>query len=105
MRLFKTCRIVDGGEVDVRFIDFDWAGEDGVVQYPSFMNHQDVPWPAGVKEGARALQKHDTSLLKWHLPKVAPAALLKLPVKHAARHSLWCFGTLRHPVARACRPI
>ena len=91
--------------MDVRFIDFDWAGEAGVVQYPSFMNHRDVSWPSGVKEGGLALQTHDTHLLKCHLPEVsiALAAQIKLPVKRRAGQSLWRFGTPRYPFAHACR--
>ncbi|KAK9919159.1 hypothetical protein WJX75_009796 [Coccomyxa subellipsoidea] len=101
----RTCnvmvKIVDGGAVDVRFIDFDWAGQAGVVQYPSFMNHQDMPWPDGVKEFEPALQIHDTRLLARHLPKVSTAAVHKLPAMQRPRHSLWRCGALRIPHAHS----
>lgn len=91
--------------MDVRFIDFDWAGQAGVIQYPSFRNHQGVPWPAGVKEGARALQIHDKLLLRRHLPAVSTAALLKLPVKQQHQAQLVVLWHTRHPLAHACRPF
>lgn len=37
--------------VDVRFIDFDWAGVAGVQRYPPFMNMQQVRWPQGAETG------------------------------------------------------
>ena len=104
-RLLYTCRIVDGGGVDVRFIDFDWARQAGVVRYPSFINHRDVPWPDGVKDGEPALQIHDTCLLKRHLPKVSTAALHKRPAMQRPRHSLWRPGTLRCPHVHVCRAL
>ncbi len=56
-------RLVHGGNVDVRFVDFDWAGLSGVVRYPSFMNHAGVNWPAGALDGQPILPQHDVQLL------------------------------------------
>ena len=50
--------------VEIRFIDFDWAGRDGVTQYPLFMNHADISWPQDATEGMPLQQAHDTELLR-----------------------------------------
>ena len=95
--LVQTCRIVDGGDVDVRCIDFDWAGPAGAVRHPAFMNHRHVPWPEGVKEGGPAQQIHDMLVLKRHLPAVSTIALHELLAMQRPRHSSWRFGTLPLP--------
>ncbi|EFJ06635.1 hypothetical protein SELMODRAFT_448719 [Selaginella moellendorffii] len=53
------------GQLEVRFIDFDWAKEEGLPGslYPSFINHEGVNWSLGVGEGLRMLQEHDKYLL------------------------------------------
>ena len=42
----------------VRFIDFDWAGAEGVTHYPAFM-HELLPWPHGAAPGKTLQQAHD----------------------------------------------
>ena len=56
-------RLTAGGNVDVRFVDFDWAGLSGVVRHPPFMNHAAVNWPAGALDGQLILPQHDVELL------------------------------------------
>jgi hypothetical protein len=51
-----------GQSFDVRFVDFEYAGEDGKQLYPAYMNPR-VQWPAGVEYGLPLLQSHDTTLL------------------------------------------
>ena len=53
----------EGGAVDVRFVDFCWAGVEGVSLYPPFMS-LDVDWPAGAEPGAPLAQAHDRQLLR-----------------------------------------
>jgi hypothetical protein len=50
------------GGYDVRFVDFDGAGVEGVRTYPPFMNPS-VEWPAGAVAGEPLRQEHDTALL------------------------------------------
>ena len=49
----------EGGAVRVRVIDFDWAGIENEQSYPSFMNHVDIPWPEGARDGQPILHEHD----------------------------------------------
>jgi len=47
----------------VKFVDFDWAGKEGVSRYPLFLSHQ-IQWPEGV-EGLGVMKKsHDIDMLK-----------------------------------------
>jgi hypothetical protein len=34
-------------EFDVRILDFDWSGKQGVVKYPAFLNTS-IKWPKGI---------------------------------------------------------
>ena len=56
-------RLGHGGNVDVCFVDFDWAGLSGVVRYQPFMNHAGVNWPAGALDGQPILPQHDVELM------------------------------------------
>jgi hypothetical protein len=47
----------------VKFIDFDWAGVEGVQRYPPFMSDA-VLWPPGAETGQLISQEHDCALLK-----------------------------------------
>ncbi|EFJ20566.1 hypothetical protein SELMODRAFT_418304 [Selaginella moellendorffii] len=63
-------------QVEVKFIDFDWAAVEGVGRCPYFMNKVDIKWPAGVsggqwkrlpnlKKGAASLCEHEGT---WNKP-------------------------------------
>jgi hypothetical protein len=52
-----------GGGLDVRFIDFDWAGLAGKAKYPLFMS-RGIPWPDGVEAGKLIMPEHDVELLR-----------------------------------------
>jgi serine/threonine protein kinase len=39
-------------------LDFDWAGKEGVVLYPPFMN-LDISWPPNAKTGHFVRREHD----------------------------------------------
>jgi hypothetical protein len=43
-------------------IDFDWAGKEGQVLYPPFLN-PDIPRPAGVQSGKLIKKQHDLDSL------------------------------------------
>ena len=51
-----------GSEFSIRFIDFDWAGQDGVDHYPLLMSTY-IPWPEGVGDQLVMRQSHDFALL------------------------------------------
>jgi hypothetical protein len=47
----------------VKFVDFDWAGEDGASRYPLLMSHR-IQWSGGVGEGLVLMKKqHDLDML------------------------------------------
>ena len=47
----------------VKFVDFDWAGEDGASRYPLLMSHR-IQWSDGVGEGLVLMKKqHDLDML------------------------------------------
>ena len=58
--------LVNASSLEVRIIDFDWAGRRGIDTYPMFMNHNDIEWPDGASDGALLKQEHDTWWLKKH---------------------------------------
>ncbi|KAL3161927.1 hypothetical protein ABBQ38_009010 [Trebouxia sp. C0009 RCD-2024] len=61
--------VVDGSEVDrVVFVDFDWAGLQGITRYPALMN-PDIAWPTGAQPFARLQQVHDKELMYSELQK------------------------------------
>jgi serine/threonine protein kinase len=48
----------------VKFVDFDWAGKEGVSCYPLLLSQQ-IKWPDGVGEGLAVMKKqHDLDMLK-----------------------------------------
>ena len=48
----------------VRVIDFEWAGVVGQSAYPLFMNHTDLTWLDGARDGQPIKQEHDLYWLK-----------------------------------------
>jgi hypothetical protein len=50
------------GSWQVRFVDFEWAGHQGEVTYPPFLN-PDIPWPEDVGYGKPLKLTHDLQLL------------------------------------------
>jgi hypothetical protein len=51
-----------------KLIDFDWAGEAGVVKYPANMNPK-VWWPEGAVDGQPIQKAHDLEMLNSSLPE------------------------------------
>ncbi|KAK9802734.1 hypothetical protein WJX73_004874 [Symbiochloris irregularis] len=54
----------NGSMVDVRFVDFDWAGLVGRARYPSSMNHWTLVWPKGVEESLQITAAKDKLVLR-----------------------------------------
>lgn len=52
------------GEKHASLIDFDWSGVAGTDQYPYFMNHENITWPAGVEDGKVLDKEHDNEWLE-----------------------------------------
>jgi len=59
----------------VRLIDFVWAGVAEQVVYPFFMNHIDLKWPDGARDGQPISQKHDLYWLNLLINQSALAIL------------------------------
>jgi Ser/Thr protein kinase RdoA (MazF antagonist) len=51
------------GDILVKFVDFDWAGEHGVSRYPLFMSCQ-VNWAEGAGDQKVMMRQHDIELLR-----------------------------------------
>ena len=49
--------------MEVRLIDFNWAGEQGQAQYPCLIS-PGIPWPAGVEALAVIEADHDLQMLE-----------------------------------------
>ena len=55
------------------FVDFDWAGFNGVSRYPLHMNHAHISWPDGAADNQLMLQQHDRELLRsLQVPPAVP---------------------------------
>ena len=52
----------DDDDYCVRVVDFDWAGDEGSVTYPVYIN-MELQWPTGVEAGCQITHQHDTHLL------------------------------------------
>jgi hypothetical protein len=52
-----------GAGWEVRFVDLDWAGLEGVARYPARMSAE-LPWHPGAKPGSVLQQAHDVHLLQ-----------------------------------------
>ncbi|PCH35628.1 hypothetical protein WOLCODRAFT_139986 [Wolfiporia cocos MD-104 SS10] len=50
------------GEGKVQLVDFDWAGKEGVVRYPSFISNE-RRWASGVQSYAIIKAEHDQEML------------------------------------------
>ena len=61
----RECNIfVDDVTNTVKLIDFDWAGIQGEVRYPGFMNHDEINWPKGADDGKHITFEHDLHFLR-----------------------------------------
>jgi len=47
----------------LRMIDFDWSGPDGVMRYPHDLN-TDIAWPEGVRPWGLSTKEHDVVMLQ-----------------------------------------
>ncbi|RDX42011.1 hypothetical protein OH76DRAFT_149025 [Lentinus brumalis] len=72
-------------EGDIRLIDFDWAGLEGVALYPDDLA-EDVPWPVGAKPGALITKDHDTY---WLERLFKPRERVKIPL-----YTLYVYHTI-----------
>ena len=51
---------------DIVLVDFDWAGKENTVRYPSniTLNHPDIPRPESVERGGLISAAHDVEMLR-----------------------------------------
>jgi serine/threonine protein kinase len=51
--------------LEVKLIDFDWAGDDGVARFPWALNISgDIKWAEGIEPGAIIKKEHDKRMLE-----------------------------------------
>jgi hypothetical protein len=53
--------------LDMKLVDFDWAGTSGKVNYP-FRRNENIPWPA--EAGEPIVIGHDRQLLESCLERI-----------------------------------
>ena len=57
---------------EVRLVDLDWAGPEGVARYPLDLNPL-AEWAAGVVPGGAMQQRHDVAMLAKALGEALPS--------------------------------
>ena len=52
---------------NIILVDFDWAGTENTVRYPSniMLNHPDIPRPMGIECGGLISSAHDDQILEF----------------------------------------
>lgn len=58
-----TKRVQTG--VDVKLVDFDWAGVVGEARYPANVNHTDIRRPVDARDEAMITAEHDMAMLGY----------------------------------------
>ena len=102
--MLYACRVGNDGRIEVRWIDFEWAGVASKEVYPEFMNHRDVPWPSGVSEGLRITAAKDKAVLLATLQasRRPPRGRAMPPAAHHCRPFPHC--VVRLPAASVIKP-
>ncbi|KAG2108873.1 hypothetical protein DEU56DRAFT_874522 [Suillus clintonianus] len=54
---------------NIMIIDFDWAGVEGVVRYPAFVNYKDIQRPDDARDGQHIKAAHDEAMLGFLMAK------------------------------------
>ncbi|KAL6305761.1 hypothetical protein BKA93DRAFT_195456 [Sparassis latifolia] len=55
----------ENGDMDVRLVDYDWAGMAGEAQYPPLINRKTVRRPAGAIPGSAIVKEHDLEMITF----------------------------------------
>lgn len=50
---------------DIKLIDFDWAGEVGIVRYPMNVGHIDIARPDDARDGQLVTKEHDLQMITF----------------------------------------
>ncbi|KAG8996878.1 hypothetical protein FRB94_007977 [Tulasnella sp. JGI-2019a] len=61
-------RDVQTGRVDVKIIDFDWAGVAGTASYPANINYVDIRRPDDARDDLPIKAEHDLAMLGYLFP-------------------------------------
>jgi hypothetical protein len=56
------------GTLDVKLLDFDWAGPVGTIKYPMNVNGEDIKRPAAASDGELILAEHDIQMVDFMIP-------------------------------------
>ncbi|TDL24163.1 hypothetical protein BD410DRAFT_896881 [Rickenella mellea] len=59
----------DAQEVSVMLVDYDWAGLEGEVYYPDYVNITSVVRPLDVKDGVLITKEHDLEMVDLMFPR------------------------------------
>ncbi|KAG9003816.1 hypothetical protein FRB94_008500 [Tulasnella sp. JGI-2019a] len=58
-------RDVEAGRIDVKIIDFDWAGVAVNALYPAKINHTEIRRPDGARDDCLVTAEHDMAMLEY----------------------------------------
>ncbi|KAF7986784.1 hypothetical protein HWV62_20394 [Athelia sp. TMB] len=53
------------GQIGIKVVDFDWAGEVGVVRYPINVNRDGIARPDTARDGMLVAKEHDLDMIKF----------------------------------------
>ena len=66
------------GMANVKLVDFDWAGQEGVVRYPANVNHVQMYRPPDARDGLPIKRDHDLEMLEMAVKNDEGTGLLAL---------------------------
>jgi hypothetical protein len=55
----------DDGVINLKMIDFDWAGPVGATQYPANVNYEEIRRPQGAWDGQLITKEHDIAMVDF----------------------------------------
>ena len=61
---FRDLNVLVRENGTVCILDYEWAGLEGEVRYPGFMNHVHITWPDGASDGELIRKEHDIFMME-----------------------------------------
>jgi hypothetical protein len=56
---------LDGGEINLKLIDFDWAGPVGTTRYPANVNYDQIKRPEGAWDRQLITKDHNIAMVEF----------------------------------------